>query len=311
MKRSFYVFVLGVLIAGALILHMVSYTVQFDQWAVLVHLGKVSEEPVEPGLHWRWPWPVERVITYDRRLQHFEDVYEPAQLNDGKTILSSVYVCWRITDPVTYKRVLGEDMADGRERLRRIVGSVKIGVLGQHLMSDLVGLDHDTVLAEIEGEILDRVSQEVSPDNYGIEVVSIGFKRLGLPEETSREVLSNMRAERERLAQQYQSRGISEARRIASEANSLADQIITFATGKATDIEQEGETRATMYLALYRGDEGFASFLWEMDFLREVLADQSQFILSGSGSMWDHPSFGYFRQPPTAESVTGSDQAQP
>ncbi len=294
--RTLIAVALAVLMLG----YMLTYQVRFTEVAVVTTFGRLEPEPVGAGLHFRLPPPVQRVVKYDRRVQHFEDVYEQAQLADGQTLLMSVYVLWQVDDPLRFRANVGPDLTEGENYIRAIVQDAKKSVIGQHTMEHFVSLDaSDVRLGQIEQEILANVGPQLA-ELYGIDVQQVGIRRIGLPEIVSTAVLDNMRKEREEKAQAARSRGKSDAEAIISQAQSIARQIESFARAKAEEIRAQGDAEAAEYYRLYGDDEGFAMFLRRMEFLREALKAKGMFILDGS--QWDR-SFGWFREPPTVRDV--------
>ena len=77
--------------------------------------GSVSEPITEPG--WEFAWPMSRVITLDRRLQHLNAVPVDVVIAGGQTLKTDYYVVWRIVGPnsfiETFPQFL-EDEAFGR-----------------------------------------------------------------------------------------------------------------------------------------------------------------------------------------------------
>ncbi|MGA1774873.1 MAG: hypothetical protein ACO4BW_04500, partial [Nitriliruptoraceae bacterium] len=70
MKNSFVVLV-GAILVALLVSHMFLYQVRYDQFAVRTTFDKADENSVQEsaGLKWRWPWPVNKVALYSKRLQ--------------------------------------------------------------------------------------------------------------------------------------------------------------------------------------------------------------------------------------------------
>lgn len=304
-SRSVVVMVVGLLVAALLVTRMVFYKVEFTEWAVVETFGKLDPNPVPPGLHARLPWPVQRVITYDNRMQTFEDGYEEFPVAGNFQVMMSLYVCWRIETPAKFRETLGDRLELGADALRRLSTNAKKDVLSRYPMSNLVSLSpKDLKLVQIQTQIQERLAAEAK-DSYGIEIIAVGIKRLGLPPAASKTVMDTMRKEREELAQRYESGGKAEAVRITSEADNIARQILSFAQSKASDIRVEGDTKAAAYLARYEKYKGFAAFLRRLDFLKAALSTNSQFLLSGQNApeMGDDPSVGWFGTPPTAKSL--------
>ena len=61
----------GAVLASMLVLYMVTFQVRFSEVAVVRTFGQIKEGGIikEPGLYWKWPWPVQKVERYDNRVQ--------------------------------------------------------------------------------------------------------------------------------------------------------------------------------------------------------------------------------------------------
>ncbi len=118
-------------VAVPLVLVMVSYQVRFTEVAVVETLGRPGDEPVGAGWHVRWPWPVQRVIKYDMRTQHFEGIYEQMQTADERNVLLSVYVCWKVDNPLLFREAVGEELAKGETYVRALIRDAALKAVGK------------------------------------------------------------------------------------------------------------------------------------------------------------------------------------
>jgi len=79
MKRSLPSLIVCALLVVALGLYMIAYQVRFNEVAVIRRFGQIrAPDPArndpgdvitEPGLYWKWPWPIQQVTRYDNRIQ--------------------------------------------------------------------------------------------------------------------------------------------------------------------------------------------------------------------------------------------------
>ena len=90
---------LWVLLALIFLLILFLFQVRQTDVAVVTTFGKFSRSIMEPGLNFRWPWPVQRVYKLDNRLRNFERKFEQTQTIDGQPLLVTVFVGWKIKDP--------------------------------------------------------------------------------------------------------------------------------------------------------------------------------------------------------------------
>ena len=116
------------IIAGAVVLIllicMCTYQVAFNEVAIKVRLGQADESSViygarDPGLKWRWPWPVESVQQYDNRLRTLDMPESESKTSDNKQVIVGTYAIWKIKDPLQFfVKVRTTDEAERQMRAR-------------------------------------------------------------------------------------------------------------------------------------------------------------------------------------------------
>ena len=236
---------------------------------------------------------MQRLVRYDARKFVFEDTYNEILTNDKQNILVSVFCVWRIKDANvfidTFKGRTKEK--DCEERLRTRLLNAKGNVISRHPLAHLINTDSSKMqMAVIEKEILDKISQSAMTD-YGVEIVTVGIKSLGLPPEVTKEVIKNMQAERKTQADAYRASGKAVADTIRERAQTARDQILAFTSNKAEAIKAEGDKAAAEYYEKFRENEEFAMFLREMKFMVETLKQNSEIVLD-AGTL---RCVGYFK----------------
>ncbi len=291
--------VIGVLIGGALLAVMLTYQVKFTEAAVLETFGEPAAEPVPPGLHFRWPWAQE-VIKYDKRVQHFESIYDQWQTSDEMNILVSVYVCWRLEDPIRFREAVSDTLAGGQSEISSAVRDATKSVVGRHKMEAFVSHTGKIELKPMEDEVLAMV-QAPARSQYGVVIQRVGIKRLSLPTAVSTAVMENDKDDRNKEANNIRGEGEAAAKAILADADSVAEQILSFADRHAEKIKDRGREEVAVYYQSYKGAtegedyQAFAIFLRRMEFLAEALKRKGMFVLDGS--QFDS-SLGFFRNPP-------------
>lgn len=277
-----------IITAAALVLVLVayafSYQVRFSQFAVKTHLGQADDNSIhtDPGIKFRWPWPIEEVQVYDKRLQTIDTPEGETKTRDGKNLIVGCFAVWKIDADSPgnalkfYKVSTTERKAESQLRAR--INEARQLVIGRHDMSDLFGLDEEQVRAnhdKIEKEMLDAAAADIQKD-YGIVVTHIGIRRISLPDAATQEVFKSMSKERDALATKYRSEGESLAKSIESRAQSASDQIMAFTMRKAEEIKSEGRRAATTYLSrIEQQDREFFIFLREMETMESMLKQRA------------------------------------
>ncbi len=288
MKRSLPSMIAGVVLVLILGLYMITYQVRSTQVAVVKTFDEATRESVvrEPGLKWKWPWPIQKVDLYDNRVQTTPITGEETSTADKKTVIVSTTVSWRIDDPFEFNRN-SRDMKTGEENLRQRIRNDQKGILGNYSFSNLVSMNPGELkFDKIEQELL-AVVQQPAKELYGIRVESIRIDKLALPSQVTEKVFDAMRKERQAQADQYTSEGQSEAERIKKEAESIANTILSFADLKAAEIVAEGQAAAVAANRTFSKDEALAIFLLKLENLGKILKERATIILDAEQQPFD------------------------
>lgn len=281
--------VTAALLVGLFVVFMVTFQVRYNEVAVRVRLGKADENSTvqEPGIYFRWPRPFEEVRKYDKRLRVLDTPEVEIKTRDQKNIIVGLYALWQIEDPLRYSIRLQNDRV-AEQQLRSRLNDVRASVIGRYDMSAFVGLDEAAVnkaYDEIEGALRDLAAPDIRQD-YGVNLVSVGIRRLTLPEQVTNAVFQSQQAERQTIAARYRSEGESQAAAIRSRAKATADQIRQFAQTKATEIESAGNEATVRILAQVR-DEDREFFIWlrSMDALKTALSQKSTIFFDSASQL--------------------------
>jgi membrane protease subunit HflC len=269
------VILVGVILVALLLSHMFFYQVRYDQVAVRTTFDKADESSVQdtPGLKWRWPWPVNKVALYSKRLQVLEDKIEELQTADGKSVIVRTYLTWRIADPLAFYVTLKDPAEAGRQlssRLREVRG-----LISNYRFDELVNTDRAKL--RLATRTLDTALAQAG---YGIKVESVGIHKIILPESTTQKVFETMIASRERLAENALQEGQAQASAIRSEAASARERILAFAERRAQAIRSQGDREAAVQYESFAKNEEFAIFLRKIEALRKMLDHNTTFVLS-------------------------------
>ncbi len=251
---------------------MFFYQVRFTEKVVVTRFDSIKEEqPREPGLHLKWPWPIEQVHRFDARLRTFETEFRQAATQDQKTVVITSYATWRIDDAEKFLTAVGREdtVAD---KVRDLLENQVQLVLRKHPLSALVNTDPEKLkLDEIEEAFLSGI-RGPARDRYGIEFVSVGIKRLGLPESVTKDVFARMKEDRLKTSRQYEAEGQAEAMRIRASADEISRKILARAEALAKTLEGEGEARAAEYYKVFAEHPELSDFLKKLETVEKILA---------------------------------------
>jgi membrane protease subunit HflC len=278
---------LTLLIVGAILVvvfasWLFSFQVPATKVAVVTTFGRPTTPITEAGLHFRLPPPIQRVWKFDNRVQNFEDKLSEGLTRDSFNVLTSVFVGWKITEPTDfYPKFAGtaDPIAEAEKSLERVLSNVKNAVVGKHPLSDFVSAnDGGTNFLGIENEILQAVRAQVGANRYGIGVEFLGFKKLQLPEQVTKDVFDRMQAERKVLATHSQKEGEAEAQKIRSEAERKTAETLATANSEATRIKGLAEAEAAKSLAVFQQQPDLAKFIFSLDALEAALKEKSTLV---------------------------------
>jgi membrane protease subunit HflC len=281
MKRSPLTIIIGALLLIIFGFLLFTFQVRQSEVAVVTTFGQPTRV-VDPGPHWKWPWPIQKVHKFDKRIQNFEDKFDEALTPDNVNLLSMVYVGWRISDPVVFFPKFANDpnrepVKKAEETLEGLIRSAKSAVIGKHPLLDFLSTN-EAQFVKIETEVLNLVRAQVRTNNYGIDVDFLGIKKLGLPESVTSTVFEQMQSERQVLISRTQNEGEAEAITIRSDAERKAAEMLANAEGQATRIRGEGEAEAAKSFKVFQQNPELANFLQSLTALELSLKDRATLV---------------------------------
>ncbi len=268
-----------VLFGAVLLLPLCCYQVRRSEVAIRATFGKYDREPIRAGLHLKWPWPIQKIHTFDQRLRVFVSKYSENFTGDDKNLVITFFAAWRIEDPIQFLEEVGSG-TEAERLLADLIATEKNVVISRHPVSALVSTtdNHDTTFSAIEQEISDRVRRQAM-DKYEIEVAMLGIQRIGLPESITQAVFDRMATERTNKAKRIRQEGEREAAARREAARQAADQQVNTAQAEAKTIRAEGDTAAAQVYEQFKQDPEFALFLRKLEALEEILGSRKTTIL--------------------------------
>ncbi|MCX7819654.1 MAG: SPFH domain-containing protein [Kiritimatiellae bacterium] len=272
----------AVLMIGAAVLLLMTQVlliVREGEVAVVTTFGRVASAPLtRPGLHRRWPWPVQTVHRFDARAQVWEGALEQTLTRDGRPVMVSLYAIWRVAEPVKFLERVGT-FERARRNLNGLLGHWRNAVIGRHAFEALVHPEPTELKLEaIESEIAAAAAPEAL-ERYGIELTAVGVRSLGLPPAILERVYERMRAERAALAETYRAEGDAEAARLRAEAESRREQMLAEADADALRLRAEGDAAAADAYRVFEQDPELALFLRKLQAFEQTLGRRATVIL--------------------------------
>lgn len=276
---------------------MVSYTVGFNEKAVVSTFGRADESSVidEPGLRFRIPY-VNSVTKYDTRLRLVETAPETQSTSDQRPIILTAYLTWRVDDPLKfYQRFSGSgdgamDHYAEAERILTTKLRSAMTEVGQYRLDQLLSADpNGSSLPKLEERLLDNLKRPgggseagAALADSGITTVAVGISTISLPQEVTKSVIDRMNKNREKIIGETISRGASQAAAIRSSAENDAKRILAFAQRSANGLRNQGTAEVTEFTKRMTANPELAVFLKNMELMRLAHGRSTTLVLPTS-----------------------------
>ena len=287
-------FLLAGLIVLALGAFSFTYTVQYNERAVVTNFGSADEADLktEAGLKFKWPYPFQSVTSYDTRMQVVDALGTQQQTADDKQVVVEAYAVWRVDNPLVFYRKFSNAGPDERDHYAEAEKTVRsslnsaISETSRFRMDELFSPNPgSSKLPDLEAAILNVVKRDAGDPNgsgLGIEIVDVGINRIRLSEQNSTDVIERMKADRQKLAQDTISSGQAAAQTIRTQADTDAARIRSFAERQASNLKAIGDQEAGRFIATMQENPSLAMLLEELQFLRDAYSKQITLVISGA-----------------------------
>lgn len=253
--------------------------------AIKFKFGEIVESNYEPGIHFKIPF-VHNVRHFDKRILTIDAKAESFFTGEKKDLIVDLFVKWRIKDVVEYfKTTNGDELRAGSLLYQTIKKGLR-DEFGKRTIQEVVAGDR----TEIMGISTDQAKEKAK--TLGIEVVDVRIKRIDLPSSVSNSVYNRMRAERERVARDFRSKGAESAERIRADADRQSKVILAEAYRDSEIVRGQGDALAAdIYAKAYGRNEEFYRFYRSMDAYKNTFSGKQDVMLIDPNSDF----FNYFK----------------
>lgn len=255
-----FIFLLGLLLLASVAFYGFFYRVNPDEQGIVLRFGKY-ERWEGPGLHWRWPYPIEEVrlpkVTQQRTIEvgaarSTIGARDSGLMltGDGSVVDVRFVVFWRISPDKSENGETGVEqflfnIAQPETTVREVAESAMREVVGQSSLQPLLTGGRQQTQEEVQ-----RLMQKTL-DYYraGIKIDQVQLKEVDPPEEVIgafREVAAAAQ-EKETLIKQAQ----TYADQVTPRAHGDADRIIAAAEGYRDQTVAEATGQAARFLKVY------------------------------------------------------------
>ena len=122
---------LGLAVSAILLIAVFSFQLNETESAVVTTFGRPAQI-TEPGLHFRWPFPFQKIYRFDHRVRCYEGSsgkLEETMTGDGHNLLVGIYVNFKIKDVVKFF-VTFEDVTRAEDQLNSLMRGAKNTAFG-------------------------------------------------------------------------------------------------------------------------------------------------------------------------------------
>jgi len=290
MKKNHVTLTIGAILVIIFGFMLLTYQVRHTEVAIRETITG-SAYNIGEGFKLRFPWPINEIHKFDKRIQSSEWMFETTNTKEGKPILVKVFATWQISNALEFFKSFDGDLADANSKLADLVRSAQKTVIGEYTFEQIVNTNPDLLkLTEIENKIREKASE--STDKSGIEIKMVGIKRLGLTASVTTAVFGRMKAERQARIEEVTADGEKEAKMLMAEADLKANEILAKAQAQAKVLRGEAEAASAKYYKEFEKNPELANFLFNLNALEGSLKENATLILDPNT-----PPFNLLTQP--------------
>ncbi|PHQ26881.1 HflC protein [Marinobacter guineae] len=268
-------------LAGTLIiLLLVSssvYIIPETHRGVLLRFGELVETNVPAGIHFKVP-VIDEVRQFDVRVLTLDVPARQYLTIEKKPLDVDSYIAWQITDVDTFYRATGGDEFRAQSLLASRVDTGLRNEFGVRTMHEVVSGERDQLMAALKDLV-----NETALSEFGIRVLDIRIKAIELPEQVRGNVYRRMATEREKLAQEYRSRGREAAEGIRADADRQRTVVLAEAFSKSEQLRGQGDGEAAqIYADAYSQDGEFFSFYRSLSAYQNAFSNKDDIMVIDS-----------------------------
>ncbi|MGB1256119.1 MAG: protease modulator HflC [Thiolinea sp.] len=293
----------GGLVLLGLLIYSSAYTVDQREKAIKFQFREIVDDEITPGLHFKWPM-IESVSKYPAQILTLDANTERFLTGEKKYVLVDFFVKWQISDVAMFYRATSGRISSAANRLEDIMKDGLRNEFSKRTIEEALSEQRDEIMQGLE------VKSNEAARQLGISVVDVRVSKIDFPEQVSESVFERMRSERQRVAQDFRSRGREEAEKIKAAADRQSTVIMAEAYRDSEKTRGEGDAKsAETYANAYQSDADFYSFYRSLDAYRKTLGRQGDMMVLEPDSEFFR-YFGTKNTPVTPGSTQGNSSSQ-
>lgn len=242
-----------------------TYTVDQRETAIKFRFKEIVETDIKPGLHFKVPFmnTVEKFSTLILTLDAQPDRF---LTGEKKYVKVDFFVKWKIDDTSLFYRTTRGDFDRASNRLESIMKDGLRNEFSKRTIQEAITGERGEIMTAL------RDKSAASAKQLGITIVDARVSQIDFPESVSDSVYERMRSERQRVAQDFRSRGQAEGEKIRAVADRQATIIEANAYRDAEKIRGDGDAKsAEIYASAYEQDAEFYAFYRSLQAYRKSL----------------------------------------
>ncbi|MGB1950658.1 MAG: protease modulator HflC [Marinobacter sp.] len=268
----------GALIVVLLVLSSV-YIIPETHRGVKLRFGELVQTDMQAGLHFKVP-VIDQIREFDIRVLTMDLPSRQYLTIEKKPLDVDSYIAWKIRDVDQFYRATGGDEFRAQSLLQSRVDNGLRDEFGVRTMVEVVSGQRD----ELMHTLRDRAN-ETAIKEFGIEILDIRVKAIEFPGEVSENVYRRMATEREKLAQEFRSRGRELAEGIRADADRQRTVVLAEAFASAEETRGEGDGEAArIYADAYGSNEEFYSFYRSLQAYQNTFSSKDDLMVIDANS---------------------------
>lgn len=287
------------LITGLVLLSVVLLIVAFSTWytvdeseqAVVITFGQADDIITDSGLHFKLPWPVQKVEVLSKETYSLQFGYKQTEdgvieeyddetkmiTGDENIVLTDLVVQWKITEPEKYLF----NAEDPKEILHSATSSAIRSIIGSATIDEAL----TDGKADIELNTRDLLVSLIGKYDIGISILGVKLQDVELPNKEVRAAFTAVTDARETKntktneAEKYKNQKLSEAQ-------GEKDAIISRAEGEKIARIQQAEGEVAVFDKLYEqyaGNKEITRQRLILETLETVLPNAQIYIMNDDG----------------------------
>lgn len=263
-----------------------TYTVDQRETAIKFRFKEIVEADIKPGLHFKIPF-VNTIEKFSKLILTLDAQPDRFLTGEKKYVQVDFFVKWRIQNVDTFYRATRGDLNRAQNRLESIMKDGLRNEFSTRTIKEAITGERGEIMTAL------REKAEQSAKQLGIEIVDTRVSQIDFPESVSESVYERMRSERQRVAQDFRSRGKAEGEKLRAIADRQAIIIEANAYRDAEKIRGNGDAKsAEIYAGAYQGNPEFYAFYRSLSAYRKSLGNGGDIMVIEP----DAEFFKYFKQ---------------